>query len=94
MLVFEPDTNFSLTVKATANHQSRWDAAMLAVYVNEKYWAKLCFEMPQPNLKRMVSVVNNTFSDDAYGDVIMGNDVFMRVSVITSYSIHYTKLYE
>jgi len=80
MLVIEPDGNFSLSAQAKAEHIGRWDAAMMAVYINNEYWAKLCFEMPKLNLKRMVSVVNNVISDDAYHDVIEGNEVYMRVS--------------
>jgi len=92
MLVFEPVGDFSLSAQVEAKQIEQWDAAMLVVYVNNEYWAKLCFEMPQMNLKRMVSVVNNVISDDAYHDIIEGNEVFMRVSkrglrITQSYSV-------
>ena len=74
MLVFEPVGDFSLSAQVEAKQIEQWDAAMLVVYVNNEYWAKLCFEMPQMNLKRMVSVVNNVISDDAYHDIIEGNE--------------------
>lgn len=90
-LLFQPDSDFVFSAKATAYHQSKWEAAMLVVYIDESYWAKLCFENQSPGVQRMVSVVTNEISDDAYSDIVNGNSIYMQVSkkgkqIVFSYS--------
>ncbi|MBN2069028.1 MAG: DUF1349 domain-containing protein [Opitutales bacterium] len=79
-LLFRPSNDFTLQAKAHAKHKSKWEAAMLVVYIDEDYWAKLCFENQEPGIQRMVSVVTNQISDDAYSDIVNGSDVYMRVT--------------
>lgn len=90
--LFEPHADFELSAKAFAKHQSKWDAAMLVVYVDEAYWAKFCFENESPTKNRMVTVVTNQISDDAYSDSIETESVYMRISkkgrqIVFSYSL-------
>jgi hypothetical protein len=79
-LVFTPESDFTLVSKARTQHKTKWEAAMLVVYIDENYWAKLCFENQEPGIQRMVSVVTNKVSDDAYSDIITNDSVYMRVS--------------
>ena len=79
-LLFHPAHDFILSAKATAQHESKWDAAMLVVYIDENYWAKFCFENEYPGKQRMVSVVTNEISDDAYSDVVTENTIYMRIA--------------
>jgi len=79
-LLFTPSGDFALQTKAYTEHKSKWEAAMLVVYIDENYWAKLCFENQEPGIQRMVSVVTNKISDDAYSDIVKGNTIYMRVS--------------
>lgn len=65
---------------------------MLVVYIDESYWAKFCFENEAPSKNRMVTVVTNEVSDDAYSDYVIGNAVYMQISkegrqVVFSYSL-------
>ncbi|RKD90195.1 DUF1349 domain-containing protein [Mangrovibacterium diazotrophicum] len=91
-LLFSPDDDFTFSAKSSAEHRSKWDAAMLVVYIDEAYWAKFCFENESPTKNRMVTVVTNEISDDAYSDYIPDNWVYMRISkkgkqIIFSYSL-------
>lgn len=79
-LLFMPDNDFVLSAKASANHKSKWEAAMLVIYINENYWAKFCFENQSPGVQRMVSVVTNEISDDAYSDIIESDTVYMKIT--------------
>ena len=90
-LLFQPKGDFSLQAKAQTKHQSKWDAAMLVAYVDEDFWAKLCFENQDPGIARMVTVVTNEISDDAYSDLIDGGSVYMKIEkqgaqIVFSYS--------
>lgn len=78
-LLFKPDDNFIFSAKACAKHKTRWEAAMLVVYINESYWAKFCFENESSSKNRMVTVVNNEISDDAYSDYVFGDSVYMMI---------------
>lgn len=78
-LLFKPDDNFTFSAKAYTQHKTKWEAAMLVVYINESYWAKFCFENESLSKNRMVTVVNNEISDDAYSDYVIGDSVYMMI---------------
>lgn len=91
-LLFKPDDNFTFSAKAYTKHKTRWEAAMLVVYINESYWAKFCFENESLSKNRMVTVVNNEISDDAYSDYVPGDSVYMMIrkegkQITFSYSV-------
>lgn len=79
MFYAEPGSDFMLQAKVETNHLKNWDAGVIMVYVNESYWAKLCFEKTVEGPNRIVSVVNNIVSDDCNSDIIEGDSVFLRV---------------
>lgn len=79
-LLFEPSDNFTLSAKVKAEQKSKWDAAMLVVYIDESYWAKFCFENESLGINRMVTVVTNKISDDAYSCYTEGNSVYMQIT--------------
>ncbi len=90
-LLFTPDNDFTFSAKAYTEHETRWEAATLVVYIDEDYWAKLCFENESPTKNRMVSVVTNKISDDAYSDYVPGKSVYMKITkegkqIVFSYS--------
>jgi uncharacterized protein len=78
-LLFKPDGNFTFSAKAYTEHKTKWEAAMLVVYINESYWAKFCFENESLSKNRMVTVVTNEISDDAYSDYVIGDSVYMMI---------------
>jgi len=78
-LLFKPDDNFTFSAKAYTKHKTKWEAAMLVVYINESYWAKFCFENESLSKNRMVTVVTNEVSDDAYSDYINGDSVYTMI---------------
>lgn len=68
-----PAGDFVFSAQMTVpGERSTYDAGVLALYVNERRWAKLCFEY-SPDAEVMVAgVVTDGFSDDSNGDVIAG----------------------
>lgn len=92
MALFKPDDNFIFSSKVKVDFNSKFDAGVLMVYANSDQWAKLCFEY-SPEFKPMVvTVVNNTISDDSNHDIIDGNEVYLRIAGLGNgaYVFHYS----
>ncbi len=76
-----PEGDFVFSARVTVpGERSTYDAGVLALYVNERRWAKLCFEYSPEAEAMVVGVVTNGFSDDSNGDVIEADTVHLRVS--------------
>ena len=58
----------------------RLQRGVLLVWVDELHWAKLCFERSPAGERMVVSVVTRGTSDDANGEVVDGDSVWLRVS--------------
>lgn len=73
------DFQFCSTVKVEFGNT--FDAGVLLLYVNERSWAKLCFEYSPEREPMVVSVVNNGYtSDDANAFTVSGQEVHLRIS--------------
>jgi hypothetical protein len=79
-LLFKPAEDFVLSAKVTTDFRSQWDAGVLAMYVNDTLWAKLCFEMTIEKHPAIVSVVTRGISDDNNSIAIHGNTVYLKIA--------------
>jgi regulation of enolase protein 1 (concanavalin A-like superfamily) len=79
-LLFKPAKDFVLSAKVDVGFRSQWDAGVLALYVNDELWAKLCFEMTIEKHPAIVSVVTKGLSDDNNSIAIEGNSVYLKVA--------------
>ncbi len=78
-LFIPPDQDFILSARVTVDFHSTYDAGVLCIYGNNRFWAKLCFEYSPQNQPMIVSVVTRGTSDDCNAAVIAGNAVHLRI---------------
>lgn len=82
-LGFAPDGDFQLSARVSvAGPRTTFDAGVLAIWIDEAHWAKLCFEYSPQGAPMVVSVVTNTYSDDVNSAEVVSDAVFLRVSRI------------
>lgn len=74
--------DFLLGARVEVEFAATFDAGVLALWLDERTWAKLCFEYSPDNEPMVVSVVTRGVSDDANSTVIDGNAVWLRVARI------------
>jgi regulation of enolase protein 1 (concanavalin A-like superfamily) len=81
-LVAPTDGDFLLSARVEVDFTSRFDAGVLALWRDERTWAKLCFEYSPDGEPMVVSVVTRTTSDDCNSEVVAGNAVWLRIARI------------
>lgn len=79
-LLGAPEGDFQLTARVSVDFHSAFDAGVLIVYVDEKYWAKLCFEYTPQKKPSVVTVVTRAESDDANAFELSENTIWLRLS--------------
>lgn len=79
-LLFKPAEDFVLSAKVTTDFKSQWDSGVLALYVNDSLWAKLCFEMTIEKHAAIVSVVTRDLSDDNTSIALPGTSVYLKIA--------------
>ena len=80
-LVVNPDDgDFQLHARVEVGFGSTFDAGVLLLWVDERTWAKLCFEYSPQGEPMVVTVVTRGISDDANGFIVDGNVVWLRVA--------------
>lgn len=72
--------DYSLSARVTVEFRSDYDAGVLLLWVHERLWAKLCFELSPQGEPMVVSVVTRGVSDDCNSFVVDGNAVGLRVA--------------
>ena len=72
--------DYSLSARVTVEFWSDYDAGVLLLWVHERLWAKLCFELSPQGEPMVVSVVTRGVSDDCNSFVVDGNAVGLRVA--------------
>jgi regulation of enolase protein 1 (concanavalin A-like superfamily) len=84
-----PDRDFQLRARVTVDFASTFDAGALLLWIDERHWAKLCFEFSPAGEPMIVTVVSRGVADDANGFVVEGRTVWLRVSRIDrAYAYH------
>jgi uncharacterized protein len=79
-LVFDQTGDFALRAKVTVDFHSKWDAGALVIYLDDQYWAKLCFEYSTAGKPTIVSVVTRGLSDDANAFNVEGNTAWLQIA--------------
>ena len=80
ILLFKPDQDFVLTAKVDVEFRTKWDAGMFMVFVDDKTWAKLAFEMAVYNEPTIVSVVTRGVSDDCNSSSFTEHWIWLRIA--------------
>ncbi|GIF63959.1 hypothetical protein Ais01nite_19940 [Asanoa ishikariensis] len=75
-----PTGDFQFSARVTVGFAATFDAGVLLVWLDERRWAKLCFEFSPAAEPMIVSVVCRGVSDDANAFVVPGRSVWLRVS--------------
>lgn len=89
LLGVPPAGDFRLSARVTVGFQATYDAGVLLLWIDERHWAKLCFEFSPAREPMIVSVVTRDVSDDANAFVVPGQSVWLRLSRIDSaYAYH------
>jgi regulation of enolase protein 1 (concanavalin A-like superfamily) len=89
LLGFPPAGDYQFSARVTVDFQSQYDAGVLMLWIDERTWAKFCFEFSPDAEPMVVSVVTRGLSDDANAFVVGERSVWLRVSRIGSvYAYH------
>ena len=84
-----PAGDFQLSARVTVDFAAQYDAGVLLIWIDERHWAKFCFEFSPATEPMVVSVVTREFSDDANAFVVADRSVWFRVSRIDHvYAFH------
>jgi regulation of enolase protein 1 (concanavalin A-like superfamily) len=79
-LIGVPDAAFQLSALVDVEAGSTFDAGVLALWANDRSWAKLCLELSPAGQLMVVSVVTRGVSDDANSTEVAGSSTWLRVS--------------
>ncbi len=82
LLGVPPDGDFQFSARVTVDLKSTFDAGVLFLWIDDRHWAKLCFEYSPDREPMIVSVVARGVADDANGFIVDGRTVWLRVSRI------------
>jgi regulation of enolase protein 1 (concanavalin A-like superfamily) len=77
-----PSGDFRFSARVTADFRATFDAGVLLLWLDERNWAKLCFELSPAGEPMAVSVVCRDVADDANAFVVEGRSVWLRVARI------------
>jgi regulation of enolase protein 1 (concanavalin A-like superfamily) len=72
--------DFRLQALVMVDFRATFDAGVLLTWIDDRTWAKLCFERSPLGQPTVVSVVTRSLSDDANGPAVAGNQCWLRVS--------------
>ena len=79
LLGVPPTGDFRFSARVTVDFVSTFDAGVLLLWIDERHWAKFCFEYSPAGEPTVVSVVNRDVADDANAFVVEGRSVWLRV---------------
>ena len=72
--------DFVFGARVQVDFRETFDAGVLVVHVDDKIWAKLCFERSPDQERMVVSVVTRGPFDDCNSLVVDSNSVWLRIS--------------
>jgi regulation of enolase protein 1 (concanavalin A-like superfamily) len=82
LLGLPPAGDFQLSARVTVDFRAQYDAGVLLLWIDERHWAKFCFEFSPDAEPMVVSVVTREVSDDANAFTVPERSVWLRVSRI------------
>lgn len=74
------DRDFTLTARTSVKFGSVFDAGVLLLYLSERRWAKLCYELSPQRRPSVVSVVTRGTSDESNSFETGGAPVWLRIT--------------
>jgi uncharacterized protein len=74
------DDDFTLTARVTVAFGAASDAGVLLVYLSERRWAKLCYELSPQGQPMAVTVVTRGTSDDSNSFDTAGGPLWLRIT--------------
>jgi regulation of enolase protein 1 (concanavalin A-like superfamily) len=84
-----PPGDFLFSADVTVDFKSQYDAGVLMLWIDERNWAKFCFEFSPAAEPMVVSVVTRGTSDDANSFTVDGRSVGLRISRVGQvYAFH------
>ena len=74
------DRDFALAARVSVKFGSVFDAGVLLLYLSERRWAKLCYELSPQRRPTVVSVVTRGTSDDSNSFETGGAPTWLRIT--------------
>jgi hypothetical protein len=74
------DRDFTLAARVTVQFASVFDAGVLLLYLSERRWAKLCYELSPQRRPTAVTVVTRGTSDDSNSFETAGGPLWLRIT--------------
>jgi regulation of enolase protein 1 (concanavalin A-like superfamily) len=74
------DLDFTLSARVTVRFASVFDAGVLLLYLSERRWAKLCYELSPQRRPTAVTVVTHGTSDDCNSFETAGGPLWLRIT--------------
>ena len=74
------DRDFTLAARVTVGFASVFDAGVLLLYLSERRWAKLCYELSPQRRPTAVTVVTRGTSDDSNSFETAGGPLWLRIT--------------
>ena len=89
-LTLAPPAPWRFSAKVTVDFAARFDAGVLLLWIDERHFAKLCFERSPQGDPMVVAVVTRGESDDSNGWVVADSTAWLRITAVTSdvYAFH------
>lgn len=90
---FHTDLSGDFVLRAKVSHDflSVYDACALLFYSDERRWGKVAFEYTDNDTRAVISVITNGVSDDAVGDRVEGQSVWLQLAKKDNlFAIHYS----
>jgi regulation of enolase protein 1 (concanavalin A-like superfamily) len=84
-----PEGDFQFSARVRVGFRAQYDAGVLLVWIDERNWAKFCFEFSPAHEPMVVSVVTRGVSDDANAFVVAERSIRLRISRLDDvYAFH------
>jgi regulation of enolase protein 1 (concanavalin A-like superfamily) len=74
------ESDFTLSARVTVTFGAPFDAGVLLVYLSERRWAKLCYELSPRREPTAVTVVTHGTSDDSNSFATAGGPLWLRIT--------------
>lgn len=72
--------DFTLAARVSVRFSSPFDAGVLLLYLSERRWAKLCYELSPQRRPTAVTVVTRSTSDDSNSFETNGEPLWLRIT--------------
>ena len=74
------ESDFTFSARVTVGFASTFDAGVLLLYLSERRWAKLCYELSPQRKPTAVTVVTHGTSDDSNSFETAGGPLWLRIT--------------